>query len=277
MTGTDRLVTSQPRVAACDVAGSRLRHRESRHSPCRCPPGGRTPRPALCPADRGNGYQARELLDRLGSHPAGQIRAHLERLPDGEVSAFLHDVVVSRQDRGARDRIGGTSSGCKGRRPDPADRGAQASCRDGDGASSPATDARAATCSTSSRSRRTHLLTELERLRSQDGFAVFHTLTRAQPPGWTGYARRIDTAMLGEVVARSDRLHRLHLRPDAPLEGPRGLVTLGIAPARIRTERFGRRGTERQDHDDDFEQDPSTRCALRQRRRRHPSGLVGAR
>ena len=36
---------------------------------------------------------------------------------------------------------------------------------------------------------------ELERL-SGDGLSVVHTLTRAQPPGWTGYARRVDAEML---------------------------------------------------------------------------------
>src|SRR6185436_17065264 len=41
---------------------------------------------------------------------------------------------------------------------------------------------------------------ELESLRSANsGLEVFHTFTRAQPPGWTGYARRIDNAMLVEV------------------------------------------------------------------------------
>jgi ferredoxin-NADP reductase len=42
---------------------------------------------------------------------------------------------------------------------------------------------------------------ELEQLQlRQDGLTVKHTLTRAQPPGWTGYARRIDQKMLPEVV-----------------------------------------------------------------------------
>ncbi len=41
---------------------------------------------------------------------------------------------------------------------------------------------------------------ELERLvAAGDGVAVTHTLTRAQPPGWEGYDRRIDAAMLEEV------------------------------------------------------------------------------
>src|SRR3989442_2989858 len=38
---------------------------------------------------------------------------------------------------------------------------------------------------------------ELDRLvKSSTMLEVVHTLTRAQPPGWTGYARRIDSKML---------------------------------------------------------------------------------
>ncbi|HET6771307.1 MAG TPA: ferredoxin reductase, partial [Actinomycetota bacterium] len=42
---------------------------------------------------------------------------------------------------------------------------------------------------------------ELDRLANVgDGFEVIHTLTRVQPPGWTGYSRRVDEEMLGEVA-----------------------------------------------------------------------------
>src|ERR671937_644113 len=42
---------------------------------------------------------------------------------------------------------------------------------------------------------------ELDRLvGSSTMLEVVHTLTRAQPPGWTGYQRRIDTQMLREVA-----------------------------------------------------------------------------
>src|SRR5207247_7599273 len=33
-----------------------------------------------------------------------------------------------------------------------------------------------------------------------DGLEVFHALTRSQPSGWTGYARRVDAELLGEVA-----------------------------------------------------------------------------
>jgi ferredoxin-NADP reductase len=76
---------------------------------------------------------------------------------------------------------------------------------------------------------------------SHDGLQVFQTLTRSQPPGWTGYARRIDREMLSDV------LQRLGPQPLAYICGPtllveaaaNGLVELGVPPARVRTERFG--------------------------------------
>ncbi len=33
-----------------------------------------------------------------------------------------------------------------------------------------------------------------------DGAQVSYTLTRSQPPGWTGYGRRIDAALLKELA-----------------------------------------------------------------------------
>jgi ferredoxin-NADP reductase len=86
---------------------------------------------------------------------------------------------------------------------------------------------------------------ELERLAAPDpALQVHHTLTRAQPPGWDGYARRIDAAMLEEVAWPPAE------RPLAYVCGPtrlvenvaNTLVELGHDPGRIRTERFGPTG-----------------------------------
>jgi ferredoxin-NADP reductase len=76
------------------------------------------------------------------------------------------------------------------------------------------------------------------------GLEVFHTLTRSQPDGWTGYARRIDDELLREVawpaadnplvfVCGSTRF------VDAAADG---LVRLGYDALSIRTERFGATG-----------------------------------
>jgi ferredoxin-NADP reductase len=78
-----------------------------------------------------------------------------------------------------------------------------------------------------------------------DGVQIIYTLTRQQPPGWTGYARRVDAAMMAEVawpVAQA---------PLAYVCGPTNfveavaadLVALGYPPLRVKTERFGATGT----------------------------------
>jgi ferredoxin-NADP reductase len=77
-----------------------------------------------------------------------------------------------------------------------------------------------------------------------DGVQVTYTLTREQPPGWTGYARRVDQEMIADVawpVARA---------PLAYVCGPTNfveavaadLVALGYPPLTVKTERFGATG-----------------------------------
>ena len=72
-----------------------------------------------------------------------------------------------------------------------------------------------------------------------------HTLTRRQPPGWTGYARRIDDQMLTEVLEPLGPATRAYAcGPTALVETvANSLVGLGLPPDRIRTERFGPTGT----------------------------------
>src|SRR5205085_2726440 len=87
--------------------------------------------------------------------------------------------------------------------------------------------------------------TELEQLAAAGtGLDVIPTLTRAQPPGWTGYARRIDAPMLREVaLPLGTAPQAFTCRPTLLVEAAaNGLVQVGIAPERIRTERFGPTG-----------------------------------
>jgi ferredoxin-NADP reductase len=82
---------------------------------------------------------------------------------------------------------------------------------------------------------------ELEGL-SGDGFEVVHTLTRERPPGWTGYARRVDAQMLAEV-APSDLALAFVCGPTPFVEAvAEKLVQLGHDPAKVKTERFGPTG-----------------------------------
>jgi ferredoxin-NADP reductase len=77
-----------------------------------------------------------------------------------------------------------------------------------------------------------------------DGVEVVHTLTREQPAGWTGYARRVDAALLGEVAWPPDAGARSFVcGPTSFVETvASGLVGLGHPPARVKTERFGATG-----------------------------------
>jgi ferredoxin-NADP reductase len=84
---------------------------------------------------------------------------------------------------------------------------------------------------------------ELEGL-AGGGLTVTHTLTRSQPEGWTGYARRIDGDMLAEVgPGPADRPHVYVCGPTPLVEAvATSLVRLGHEPLRIKTERFGPTG-----------------------------------
>ena len=77
-----------------------------------------------------------------------------------------------------------------------------------------------------------------------DGLEVFHTLTREQPPGWSGYNRRIDAALLGEVAWPVEQDARAFVcGPTNLVEAvASGLVELGYPPKRVKTERFGATG-----------------------------------
>jgi ferredoxin-NADP reductase len=85
---------------------------------------------------------------------------------------------------------------------------------------------------------------ELERLNG-DGLDVVLTLTRSQPEGWTGHARRVDGELLAEVAPPPEQ------RPLAFVCGPTpfveavalALVELGHDPGLVKTERFGPTGT----------------------------------
>jgi ferredoxin-NADP reductase len=85
---------------------------------------------------------------------------------------------------------------------------------------------------------------ELEELASKDGVRLVHTYTREQPPGWTGYSRRIDESLLRTVAPKSEERPLIYIcGPTALVEGAAsGMVALGHDPARIRTERFGPTG-----------------------------------
>ena len=181
---------------------------------------------------------------------ADEIEITIERIEDGEVSPFLHDVVVVGDRVELRGPIGGyfVWEGALG--------GPLLLVAGGSGVVPLMAMLRHRT--QAGPNVPTRLLfssrhfeeiiyrEELDRLESNaDGLEVFHTLTRSQPTGWPGFARRIDERMLSEVLEPLGNSARAYLcGPTALVETAANvLVRLGLPPDRVRTERFGPSGT----------------------------------
>ncbi len=198
-----------------------------------------------------DGYSV-ERSYSIASEPErpGEVDITVERIQGGEVSPFLHDVVVPGDRLEVRGPIGGyfvweaplggpllLIAGGSGVVPLMA----MARHRARAGSKVPAR------LLFSSRGPDEIIYRdELDRLdRAGDGFEVVHTLTRQQPPDWSGYARRIDERMLAEVLEPLGSATRAYAcGPTALVESvANGLVRLGLPPERIRTERFGPTGT----------------------------------
>jgi len=85
---------------------------------------------------------------------------------------------------------------------------------------------------------------ELERL-AGGRLTVVHTLTASAPPGWAGYARRVDAGMLAQVGPGPAERPRVYVCGPTPFVEAvaEALVGLGHQPQAIKTERFGPTGS----------------------------------
>ncbi|OGO63382.1 MAG: oxidoreductase [Chloroflexi bacterium RBG_19FT_COMBO_50_10] len=197
-----------------------------------------------------DGYQTQRSYS-IASSPEqiGEIELTVERLEEGEVSTYLHDVLIPGDQVELRGPIGGyfvweasmggpllLVAGGSGIVPLMA----MIRHRNATGSNVPAR------LLYSSRTIEDIIYREeLEKLdKERSGLDIFHTLTREQPPGWEGFRRRIDLQMLQEVVKPfGSNLKAYICGPTALVEGvANGLVTLGIPASQIRTERFGPTG-----------------------------------
>ncbi len=197
-----------------------------------------------------DGYQAQRSYS-VASEPerAGEIDLTIEKIADGEVSPYMHDVIQPGDRVEVRGPIGGyfvweastggpllLIAGGSGIVPLMA----MLRHRAATGSHVPAR------LLFSSRTPDDAIyFDELERLSRQDGLQVFHTFTRVQPPGWQGYARRIDRAMLQEVAAPLGPSPQVYICGPTPLveAAANTLVEISIPADRIKTERFGPSGT----------------------------------
>jgi ferredoxin-NADP reductase len=197
-----------------------------------------------------DGYQAQRSYS-IASEPEreGEVDITVERLDDGEVSSYLHDVVTQGDRIEVRGPIGGyfvweagmnepllLIAGGSGVVPLMSMIRHRA-----------ASEAKNPTALLySSRSFEDVIYyDELDRLsKSNAGLQIFHTLTRSQPADWKGYARRIDEAMLREVAGPLGSSAQVFIcGPTLMVESAaNALVKIGIDANRIRTERFGPTG-----------------------------------
>jgi ferredoxin-NADP reductase len=194
-----------------------------------------------------DGYQAQRSYSIASAPgPDGRVDLTVERIAEGEVSPYFHDVLVTGDEVEVRGPIGGyfvwepsfggpllLIAGGSGVVP------LMAILRERAGVDAPDS----ATLMYSSRTWDDVIYRdELEQLAAnEDGLRVLHTLTRAQPPGWTGFARRIDRPMLEEALGGIGPQPLTYIcGPTLLVEAAaNGLVELGVDAGRIRTERFG--------------------------------------
>jgi ferredoxin-NADP reductase len=196
-----------------------------------------------------DGYQAQRSYSIASAPEEERVELVVERLDDGEVSPYLTDELRAGDRLELRGPIGGwftweaqdggplfLVAGGSGVAPlmamirHRAAAGSGAACR----------------LMYSSRSREeTILAEELDRLAASDSaLDAIHTLTRSQPPGWTGYSRRIDDEMLAEVAPAPEERPLTFVCGPTPLveSVATALVGLGHDAGRIKTERFGPTG-----------------------------------
>jgi ferredoxin-NADP reductase len=192
-----------------------------------------------------DGYRA-EREYSIASAPGEPVAITVERLDDGEVSPYLTEELRVGDEIELRGPVGGYFVW------DPAEGGPLLLVAGGSGIVPLRAMLRHRVCTGSDIPvRLLYSSRALEDViyRSEldahwDGVEVIHTLTRAQPPGWTGRSRRIDTELLGEIAwPAGDDPRAFVCGPTSFVETvASGLVELGYAPQRVKTERFGATG-----------------------------------
>jgi ferredoxin-NADP reductase len=194
-----------------------------------------------------DGYQA-ERSYSIASAPGEPVAITVERLDDGEVSPYLTEDVRPGDEIELRGPIGGYFVWNPA-----ADSGPLLLAAGGSGVVPLRAILRYRSAVGSSVPARLlysvrtldDVIYRSELARPADGVEVIYTLTRKQPAGWTGYARRVDQAIITEVA------WPVAMAPLAYVCGPTNfveavaadLVALGYPPQRVKTERFGATGT----------------------------------
>ncbi len=198
-----------------------------------------------------DGYQAQRSYS-IASEPEreGEIDLTVERIEDGEVSTYFHDVLEPGDKVEMRGPIGGYFVWEVSLQPEPL-----LLIAGGSGVVPLMAMLRHRAAALSKNP--THLLyssrsfedviyyQELEKLNGNgSGLKVFHTLTRGHPQVWKGFTRRVDAAMIQEVIGPlGSGVQAFLCGPTRMVESAaNALVELGLPASQVRTERFGPSG-----------------------------------
>lgn len=191
-----------------------------------------------------DGYQAmRSYSIANGITAAGRIELTIDRVPDGEVSEFIHDVL----EEGDRLEVRGPIGGYFVWKP----RISKPLFLIGAGSGivplmsilrSQTGQQRVMLLYSTQSPELTIYQKELDQLAQEPWFDLYYTYTRAQPAHWTGLARRVDQDMIRDLYHQDILRNCL-----AYVCGPTAFVefvahtlnTEGLPTAYIRTERFG--------------------------------------
>jgi ferredoxin-NADP reductase len=199
-----------------------------------------------------DGYQAQRSYSIASPPEDGTVALTVVRLDDGEVSPYLCDVLRAGDGLEVRGPIGGyfvwtaavggpllLVAGGSGIAP------LMAMLRHRARADASVRAAAPVRLLYSARARDDVIYrSELEELADPPLVEVVLTFTRDAPPGWTGYRRRIDRAMLEAVSWPPSDAPRVYVCGPTSFVEPAAtiLVELGHAASRVRTERFGPTG-----------------------------------
>jgi ferredoxin-NADP reductase len=194
-----------------------------------------------------DGYQAQRSYSIASAPDGTRVELTVERIDDGEVSPYLADELRPGDRIELRGPVGGYFVW------EPARGGPLLLVAGGSGVvplmamvrrrAAAGSDAEARLLVSSRSWDDVIYRDELARL-SGDGLTVVHTLTRATPPGWDGYARRVDATMLAEVAPGPAERPLVYVCGPTPFVEAvaEALVGLGYERGAIRTERFGPTG-----------------------------------
>ena len=191
-----------------------------------------------------DGYRAmRSYSVATGLGVQNNIQLTIDRIPDGEVSEFIHEVLEVGDQLEVRGPIGGyfiwkpeikkklfLIGGGSGIVPLMSILRSQAGQQGVN-----------MLYSTQS-PKLTIYKNELDQLTSEEWFDLHYTFTRSQPDAWEGYARRVDHEMIMELMESENLKDCI-----AYVCGPTAFVEFvantlkeeGMTPSFIRTERFG--------------------------------------